>query len=46
VAAGHAGMGQMVELLGRVTAAGIVIAATQTLRTFDGKAGYTLAQGQ
>ena len=46
MAAGHAGMGQMVALLGRVPAAGIVIAATQTLRTFDGKAGYTLAQGQ
>ena len=30
----------------RVAAAGIDIAATQTLRTFDGKAGFTLAQGQ
>jgi isocitrate dehydrogenase len=39
-------MCQIVALLGRVAAAGIPIAATQTLRTFDGKAGYTLAQGQ
>jgi hypothetical protein len=35
-----------VALLGRVAAAGIVIGGTQTLRSFDGKAGYTLAQGQ
>ncbi len=33
-------------LLGRVAAGGIEIAATVTLRDFDGKAGYTLAQGQ
>jgi isocitrate dehydrogenase len=46
VASGHADMGRMVELLARVAAAGIGIAATQTLRTFNGQAGYTLAQGQ
>ena len=46
VAEGKIGMGQLAALLGRVAAAGIDIAATQTLRTFDGKAGYTLAQGQ
>jgi hypothetical protein len=39
-------MAKMVALLGRVAAAGIKIAGTQTLRTFDGQAGYTLAQGQ
>jgi hypothetical protein len=39
-------MGKMVALLERIAAAGIEIAATQTLRTFDGQAGYTLAQGQ
>jgi isocitrate dehydrogenase len=43
---GHTDMSQIVALLGRVAAAGITIGATQTLRTFDGKAGYTLAQGQ
>ena len=43
---GPADMGKMVALLERVAAAGIEIAATQTLRTFDGQAGYTLAQGQ
>ena len=43
---GHADMAKMAGLLQRVAAAGIEIAATQTLRTFDGKAGYTLAQGQ
>jgi isocitrate dehydrogenase len=46
MATGAADMGQFVALLGRVAAAGIAIAATQTLRTFDGQAGYTLAQGQ
>ena len=43
---GPADMSKMVALLERVAAAGIEIAATQTLRTFDGQAGYTLAQGQ
>jgi isocitrate dehydrogenase len=45
-ASGPTDMGQIVALLGRVAATGIPIAATQTLRSFDGKAGYTLAQGQ
>ena len=43
---GPTDMNQIVALLGRLATAGIVIGATQTLRTFDGKAGYTLAQGQ
>jgi isocitrate dehydrogenase len=46
VAEGKSGMSNMVALLQRVAAAGIEIAATQTLRTFDGQAGYTLAQGE
>ena len=46
VAEGKIGMGQLAALVERVAAAGIAIAATQTLRTFDGKAGYTLAQGE
>jgi isocitrate dehydrogenase len=46
MAVGTADMGQFVALLGRVAAAGISIAATQTLNTFGGQAGYTLAQGQ
>jgi isocitrate dehydrogenase len=40
------GMDKILALLGRVSAAGIEIAATQSLRSFDGKAGFTLAQGQ
>jgi isocitrate dehydrogenase len=39
-------MGKCLALLGRVTAAGIDIAMTESLRTFNGQAGYTLAQGQ
>jgi len=46
VADGKTDMGQLAALVQRVAAAGIDIAATQTLRTFDGKAGYTLAQGE
>jgi len=45
-AEGKIGMGQLAALVERVAAAGIDIGATQTLRTFDGKAGYTLAQGE
>jgi isocitrate dehydrogenase len=39
-------MGKCLALLGRVTQAGIDIAMTESLRTFDGQPGYTLAQGQ
>ena len=39
-------MGECIDLLKRVSGAGIEIAATQALRDFDGQAGYTLAQGQ
>ena len=41
-----AGMGECIELLQRVSGAGIEIAATQSLRTFGGQAGFSLAQGQ
>jgi isocitrate dehydrogenase len=40
------GMDKILALLGRISAAGIEIAATQSLRSFDGKPGFTLAQGQ
>jgi isocitrate dehydrogenase len=46
MAAGQTGMDKILALLGRVSAAGIEIAATQALRNFDGKPGFTLAQGQ
>jgi isocitrate dehydrogenase len=41
-----ADMGQCIELLRRISGAGIKIAATESLRTFDGQAGFSLAQGQ
>ncbi|HTX37010.1 MAG TPA: NADP-dependent isocitrate dehydrogenase [Bryobacteraceae bacterium] len=41
-----AAMPGLIALLGRVADAGIEIAATQTLRTFNGQPGFTLAQGQ
>ena len=37
---------KLMELPQRIAAAGIDIAKTETLRTFDGQPGYTLAQGQ
>jgi isocitrate dehydrogenase len=37
---------QTVALLSRVLDQGIEIVKTETLRSFDGAAGYTLAQGQ
>jgi len=40
------GMEKILALLGRISATGIEIAATQSLRSFDGKPGFTLAQGQ
>ena len=43
---GQATPGQVNGLLERIAGAGIEISATQMLRNFDGKAGYTLAQGQ
>jgi isocitrate dehydrogenase len=37
---------QTVALLGRVLDQGVEIVKTETLRNFDGQAGYTLSQGQ
>ncbi|MGH9658321.1 MAG: NADP-dependent isocitrate dehydrogenase, partial [Bryobacteraceae bacterium] len=37
---------QVLTLLERVSAAGLEIVKTEYLRTYDGKPGYTLAQGQ
>ena len=39
-------MTKCVEVLQHLAGAGIDIASTQTLRTFDGQAGFSLAQGQ
>jgi isocitrate dehydrogenase len=39
-------MGRLLEVVERISGAGIDIALTQSLRTFDGQAGFTLAQGQ
>jgi isocitrate dehydrogenase len=37
---------EVIALLGRVADLGLEIAMTENLRNYDGKAGYTLAQGQ
>ncbi len=42
----EANMGQVNGLLQRIAGAGIEIGVTHMLRNFEGKAGYTLAQGQ
>jgi isocitrate dehydrogenase len=39
-------MGHLIALLQRMADAGLDIAMTETLRTFDGQAGYSLSQGQ
>ena len=39
-------MGKLLDVARRISDAGIDIAVTETLRTFDGQAGFTLAQGQ
>jgi isocitrate dehydrogenase len=39
-------MSKCIALLQKIAGAGIDIASTQTLRTFDGQAGFSLAQGQ
>jgi len=46
VAEGAVDMPKLLAVAGRIADAGIDIAVTETLRNFDGKAGYTLAQGQ
>jgi isocitrate dehydrogenase len=37
---------QLIALVDRVAGLGLEVAMTVTLRNFDGKPGYTLAQGQ
>jgi isocitrate dehydrogenase len=37
---------QIVALLGRIAETGMEIVKTENLRNYDGKAGYTLAQGE
>jgi isocitrate dehydrogenase len=39
-------MGRLLEIVSRISDAGIDIALTQSLRTFNGQDGFTLAQGQ
>jgi isocitrate dehydrogenase len=39
-------MGRLLEVVKRISDAGIDIALTQSLRTFNGQDGFTLAQGQ
>ena len=39
-------MASLIALLGRLHEAGLTIAATQSLRTFNGTPGFSLAQGQ
>jgi isocitrate dehydrogenase len=46
MAEGETQMSTCVDLLKQVAGAGIEIASTQALRTFDGQPGFTLAQGQ
>ncbi|MDR3699636.1 MAG: NADP-dependent isocitrate dehydrogenase [Candidatus Sulfopaludibacter sp.] len=46
VAEGATDMAACLGVLQQVAAAGIEIASTQALRTFDGAPGFTLAQGQ
>jgi isocitrate dehydrogenase len=45
-AQGATDMGKLLDVARRISDAGIDIAVTETLRNFDGKAGFTLAQGQ
>jgi isocitrate dehydrogenase len=46
MAEGGTEMAKCIALLSRFAQAGIEIAATQALHTFDGQPGFTLAQGQ
>ena len=39
-------MSKLLDIVKRISESGIEIAATQTLRTFNGQPGFTLAQGQ
>ena len=46
VAAEPTDMGRLIDLQARIAGAGIGIAASQTLQSFDGQNGFSLAQGQ
>jgi isocitrate dehydrogenase len=46
MAQGKVDMGKLLDVARRIADAGIDIAVTETLRSFDGQAGFTLAQGQ
>ena len=46
VAQGPVDMCKLLEVAQRIAGAGIDVAVTETLRNFDGKPGFTLAQGQ
>jgi isocitrate dehydrogenase len=46
MAEGVTEMAKCIAILSRIAQAGIEIAATQTLHTFDGQPGFSLAQGQ
>jgi isocitrate dehydrogenase len=46
LAQGQTDMGKLLAVAQRISGAGIDIAVTETLRNFDGQAGFTLAQGQ
>ena len=46
MADGPTDMGKLLGVVSRISEAGIDIAVTETLRTFNGAAGFTLAQGQ
>jgi len=46
IAEGGTQMAKCMALVSRVAAAGIEIASVQALRNFDGRPGFTLAQGQ
>jgi len=45
-APGNATQAQIIGLLGRIAETGIEIVKTENLRNYDGKPGYTLAQGE
>jgi isocitrate dehydrogenase len=46
VSAGKTEMSSLIGLLGRLAGTGIDIGMTSTLRAYDGRPGYSLAQGQ
>jgi isocitrate dehydrogenase len=43
---GAVSQGGIVELLGRITGAGLEFVKTETLQTFDGEKGFSLGQGE